>query len=71
MSWLRLVGLAVLLVSCSDDGIDGPIDTVEECKTAGGRVVPGEAPAPVCEMGEETIGKIPGSYEGIICCRAK
>lgn len=71
MSWRMVVGLAALLVSCSDDGIDGPIDTMEECKTAGGRVVPGEASSPVCDAAEEQIGSIPGSFEGIICCRAK
>jgi hypothetical protein len=71
MSWRKVVGLAVLLVSCTDDGIDGPIDTMEECKTAGGRVVPGTGPTPTCDAGEEVIGSIPGSFEGIICCRAK
>lgn len=71
MYWRKVVGLAALLVSCSDNGIDGPIDTVEECKAAGGRVVPGEGPPPACDAGEEAIGSIPGTYEGILCCRAK
>ena len=71
MTWRMVVGLAAVLVSCSDDGIDGAIDTMDECKAAGGRVVPGIGPSPVCDAGEEKIGSIPGSIEGIICCRAK
>ena len=71
MSWRMVVGLAAILVSCSDDGIDGLIDTMDECKAAGGRVVPGQGPPPMCASDEEHIGNIPGSFEGIACCRAK
>ena len=66
-----LVGLAAFLMACSDDGIDGPIDTAEECKTAGGRPVYGTGPAAACDAGEQSIGSIPGTYGGGLCCRAK
>jgi hypothetical protein len=60
----------VVFVSCGGEG-DGKIDTMEECKEVGGRVVPGTGPGPMCEPHEEQIGSIPGTYEGIICCRDK
>jgi hypothetical protein len=72
---MKLVGvlaIGLLLVSCGDGDGDGKIDTAEECQEAGGRVVPGIGPSPICEADEEQIGSIqPGGYEGTICCREK
>lgn len=65
-----LAGLAVFLVACGDG--DDAVDTMEECKAAGGRVVTGTGFNTVaCDPGEENLGRVPGAYEGAVCCRAK
>ena len=70
MSWRAMVGLAGFLVACGDG--DGAVDTREECKAAGGRVVAGTGFNTVaCDADEENLGSLPGAYEGALCCRAK
>jgi hypothetical protein len=58
-----LIGLGTL--SCGS----GPVDTDQECKQAGGRVVPAPGGPAMCAGGEEKIGDIPFGIEGAICCR--
>jgi hypothetical protein len=69
MRWAPAALLACSLASCGGD--DGPIDTMEKCKDAGGRFVPAPGPPARCQDDEEKIGDIPFGIEGAICCRRK
>lgn len=57
------------LFSCG--GPDGPIDTMEKCVAAGGRVVPAPGGPATCNPAEEKIGEFPFGIEGAICCRPR
>jgi hypothetical protein len=64
---LIAVVLGSTLLAC-----DKPdVHTADECKDAGGRVVPAPGSPAECASNEEKIGQIPLGIEGAICCRKR